>query len=504
MKVNCITSLKSNQTVNFTAGKVDVYSDFDGTYFPEKHSRMHDLPQEDNVKLKDYFKVLKKFFNNTKDDITFKITTGRTFGEFQTISELIKSKGIEMPLPDALITKNGSDEYLKTGSDRQFYKSGQFPFSYAEPNPEKEKAIQAETGWDSSLRAKLRQILEKYNFHVIERDSENPVTDYGQKSIMAHVRYDDFELKDGLKPNSEWKVGLRNDGNLKIYVSFPYDMLHANERKAAYEEIKEAFAKYLTDERNVKYISKEYRDEIGGKRPVIEYTPQMQDGNPLSKLYDTKKAVERAIKENDFVITAGDGKNDFEMLNPLNYIETSDLDPKLQKEIQNVSDKNIESILKNATIVERIKKLPFAGILIKSEENEISSILTHFKKYCKIIEAENGKLQEAIKQAIKTYADKNTDFVSNMSENLKKELGLIEKKVIETAENIQETIKPNAEEIKTEVKEAATTLVEVASDTAKEAKGKGGKIAAIAAAITAGAGAVLMFFKKGDKSQNAH
>ncbi len=27
-----------------------------------------------------------------------------------------------------------------------------------------------------------------------------------------------------MKPRSEWAAGLRNDGNLKFYLSFPYDM----------------------------------------------------------------------------------------------------------------------------------------------------------------------------------------------------------------------------------------------------------------------------------------
>ena len=505
MRIYGVTSRKENpsQKINFTAGKVDLYSDFDGTYFPEKHSRMYNLPQEDLNGLNKYFKSFKLFFQNLREDLSFRITTGRTFGEFQTVSELIKSKGVEMPLPDALITKNGSDEYLKTGSDRAFYRSGEFPFSYSKPNSKIEKAIKAETNWNSSLRAKLRQILEKYNFQVIEHDSENPATDYGQRSIMAHVRYDDFELKEGLKPNSEWKVGLRNDGNLKLYVSFPYDMLHADERKAAYEEIKTAFESYLTADKKVKYHMEEYRDKIGGNRPVIEYVPLMNDGTPLNKLYDTKKAVEKAIKTNDLVITAGDGKNDLEMLNPLNYIETDDLAPELKKEIQEVSDKNIAKILENSTVVERLRKLPFVGIVVKSEDSTINSLLSHFKQFNKIIEIENGKLQEGISQAIKMYAKDNSEFAESMSEKLKTELGLIKKQVAEAAEEVQETIKPAEviEEIKNEVKETTPTLVEVASDTSKKAKGtSGGKIAAIVAAITAGIGAIAMLFKKGEKS----
>ena len=492
MKISRIYSVSqnTNQNINFTAGKVDMYSDFDGTYFPEKHSNMYNLSQDRKKSLDDYFKSFKRFFTTVHDDLSFRITTGRTFGEFQTVSELIKSNGMEMPLPDALITKNGADEYLKLGSDRNFYQNGEFPFSYAKPNKEKEKAIQAETNWDSSLKAKLKQILEKYNFQVIEHDSENSAADYGQKSIMAHVRYDDFELRENMKPQSEWKAGLRNDGNLKLYVSFPYDMLHAGERKAAYEEIKQAFENYLIDEKGIKYVWKEHRDKVGGQRPVIEYAPQMKNGMPLGKLYDTKKAVEKAIKEKDLVIAAGDGKNDLEMLNPLNYIETDDLSSELRKEIREASNENIKDILKNSTVIERLKKLPFIGIAVKNEERKINIFWRNFKQFGKIIEVENGNLQDGIKQAIKIYASENTEFAKNMSETLKEELGLIKKKVA------------NADaEIKEGAKNTASAMVEIASDTGKNAKnGKTGKIAAAVAAITAGIGAITMFFKKGEKS----
>ena len=159
--------------------------------------------------------------------------------------------------------------------------------------------------------------------------------------------------------------------------------------------------------------------------------------------------------------------------------------------------------MKNSAVAERIKKLPFIGIVIKNEESPINQFLSNFKPLGKIVEIENGKLQGGIKQAVKMYASENDEFAENMSENLKKELGFIKKKVVETVEETKEAVKSSEpiEEIKTGAKEAAETLVEVASDSGKNAKsGKGGKIAAIAAAITAGIGAVVMYFRKGEKS----
>ena len=490
MKVNCIQSSK----VNFTAGKVDLYSDFDGTYLPEKHSNLYNLSEEKTTALNDYFSKFKKFLKETKNDLNFRITTGRTFGEFQTVSELIKSKGITMPFPNSVIMKNGSDEYIKSGSEKAFYSSGKFPYDYNIPNQGKENDIKASTNWTSELKNKLKEILSKYNLQIIEHDSENSAADYGQKSLMAHVRYDDFELSDGIKPQSEWKIGLRNDGNLKIYASFPYDMLHADERKAAYKEILTAFENYLTDDKNIKFIRQEYRDKIGGNRPVVEYSPQMEDGTPLNKLYDTRKAVQKAILENDLVITAGDGKNDYEMLNPLNYIETKDLKPEIQKELKNISETNIETILKEPQIAERIAKLPFIGIIVKSENNEWAKILKHFEQYGKIMEIENGKLQDGLTEAIKKYANDNKEFAQNMSEKFKTALGFIKEQANEAAEAVVEGVKPS--ENKTPTNQATDEIIEVAGETSKKAKGKGGKIAAIIAAIGAGISAIYLAFKE--------
>ncbi len=493
MKVNCI----QNSSVSFTAGKINLYSDFDGTYFPEKHSKLYDLPKEDTAKLQDYFKNFKSFLRNTNEDLTFKITTGRTFGEFQTVAELIKSKGIEMPLPEYLITKNGSDEFIKEGSDKEFYRSGKFPYNYSSPNQIKENEIKAETGWTRDLRTKMADLLKKYNFQIIEHDSENSAKDYGDKSIMKHVRYEDFELTDNMKAQSEWKAGIRNDGNLRLYVSFPYDMLNVGERQAAYKDIKDSFEKILKESK-VEYIAEEYRDEIGGKRPVLEYAPKTRDGI-LDKLYDTKKAVQKAVLENDLVVTAGDGENDFKMLNPLNYIDTYDLTPEVKKEISEISEKNIDNILKQPKILERLKKLPFVGILVKQEDSEITRILSKFKDFGKIIEIENGKLQEGIKEAVKSYAKLNEKFAENLSDKMRQELNIIKEQAEKTVETAEKTI--NAENI---TQTATETVTVKPSQAAKQAK-NGGKIVAISAGITAGIAAIILALRnKGEKSENAN
>lgn len=412
MKVCCI----QNSKISFTSGKVQLYSDFDGTYFPEMQSNLHDIKPERTNELNKNLRSFNDFFENTKGDITFKITTGRTFGEFKNMAETIKAKGIVLPYPESFISKNGSDEFIKTNSIG-FY-SQNFPFDYNTINQQKQQNIENLTGWTADIRTKLKEILGKFHFEIIEHDSENPPKDHGESSLFSKVGYENYELRDNMEPQSEWKAGLRRDGNLKLSVSFPYDMLHAQERKTAYNEIKSEFEKLLK-EANVKFVINEFIDKAGGKRPTIDITPQI-DGEPLTKLYDTKEAVKEAILNNDLVITAGDGKNDYEMLNPLNYIDG-------------------EKSLKNPETIEQLKKLPFIGIVIKGENSGLEELYKTFGEYGKIIEVEKGHLQDGIVNAIKEYAKLNPEFLKNMSDSLKFELNLSEKTVQKAAQEVINT-----------------------------------------------------------------
>lgn len=405
MKVNSI----QNQNLSFTAGKVKLYSDFDGTYFPESQSNLYDIKPERVEELNSHFKDFNTFFENTKGDLTFKITTGRTFGEYKNISEIIKSKGIMMPYPESFIAKNGSDEYITT-NNFGFY-SKNFPFDYEKINIEKQQNIENLTGWTKDLKNKLKEILDRFHFEIIEHDSENPPKDHGESSLFSKVGYDNFELREDIEPKSDWKVGLRRDGNLKLSISFPYDMLHVKERKEAYAQIKSEFEKLLI-KNNIKFVSKKFVDRIGGNRPTIDIVPKIKN-KPLTKLYDTKQAVKNAIINNDLVITAGDGMNDFEMLNPLNYIK---------------GEKN----LSNPETIKELKKLPFIGIVIKGENTRLKELVKDFKELGKIIEIEKGQLKEGIIKAIKQYASSNPEFESNMTNSFKFELG-IDKPKIKTA-----------------------------------------------------------------------
>jgi len=462
---------KNGKQISFGAGKVDVYSDFDRTYLPVSQSVARNPDPETFQKYTNYFAKFKKFLDNTREGLKFHITSGRTFGEFETIAYQIKESGFKMPLPDTYIAKNGSDQHIRVGTDEDFYTKGKFPFKYEVTNKEKENAIKTLTNWDGQkFKAKIIELLKKHDFRIVEHDSENSVKDYGDRSLFAHVDYDKFKVDmDSLDnpPQSEWVAGLRKDGNLKIYLSYPTDMNYVSERKDVYNKIGSELSKFLT-ENNYKIlpVSKSY-DRGCGWRPVEIYTPKMDESYryaskskekdfTLTKLYDTKEAVKRAIKNNDLVIVAGDSSNDFNMLNPILYIDlpegtsnkiemmTSDpewfmealnLDPANEKDAKTMKNYklDIESLSK---IQKQIEDLPFVGIVVKNEEkhgrfsplNETVKAFGPGSKFPKIIEVEPGHLEDGVRQAIKMHAEKNPEYAKKLSPDLKKEiLGIVEK-----------------------------------------------------------------------------
>ncbi len=439
MKINSFeNNFKKNQ-ISFKSGKVKGYFDFDDTYLPVSHAQLKSEAPGQNQELKQYCQELESFFYQIHKEggFNFSITTGRTLGEYEAISNLIREKGYKLPFPDSVIVKNGSDEYIKTKNDGEFYVRGIFPFNQDSRNLEKEQEIRNMTNWDAdSIRAKVKNILESHDFDVVEADSENSVEDYGTRSLFSQgkLRYEDKTIQryPGMSPKSDWNVGLRNDGKSKIYFTLPYDTNYCPERTEVKNTLQKEICGYL-DKNGVKYGYYSIDNSIAG-RPAVEIEPLMHDKTlfqrGLTKLYDTKKALERAIKENDLVIVAGDGSNDKTMLNPLSYLNIDkekfpllykSRDPKMFMEYLTYNEQQCQSIIK------QLEDMPFLGIVVKRKDSSspLEELIKYFgpeSKYQKIIPVEQGKLKEGIKEAIKIHSKKNGTFFSALTDEIKKEV----------------------------------------------------------------------------------
>ena len=442
MQINSINNI--NTQPRFKAGKVRVFSDFDRTFLPSSHN---DFKANFDIKyvnyIRDYFKNFKDFLYRTKEGLKFTITTGRTFGEFQTMAEISRERKFGMPLPDTFIAKNGSDEYIRTGSDEDFYNGGEFPFKYDVTNKEKEENIKKLTGWDGpKIKERIKDLFRSYNLRIVEGDSEHSPGDYGSKSLFApgKIPYETNKIFHGTD-KADWVIGFRNDGNCKIFITYPYDMYCVDERYKAYRYFEDEINKILHDEFHIKDARGEgsrggHNDNCGG-RPwdiyepeVIEKSAQYNHDRGLSKLYDTREAVKLAKQNNNLVIAAGDSSNDALMLNPGLYLndalEAYSQKHKFKPTWKTVPSQLIKMMDEDPDLAKAFQELPFIGVIVKDDEkfSSLKDLADAFSKgkYKKIVVVEKGHLEDGIKEAIKLYSKQNPQYKKNLNSALKKEL----------------------------------------------------------------------------------
>ena len=436
--------------LNFTAGKVDLYSDFDGTYCPARHSSLHDPAA--NKFMSEYCARMDSFFKSTNGDIHFNITTGRTFGEYEAVSWLLKIRNFRLPFPETVITKDGSDRLLKNGSDMEFYEGGKFPFSYNTTSKEKENNIKKMSNWDGeAIYKELRRLADKYKIRFVEADSQNSVSDYGNRSLYSSGKLDPDEWKklpgeNGRilhheSPIADYVLGSRNDGRLKFYLLFPPDYGFCPVRNGIYDNLINDFKNYMMSN-NISYnMVWEPATNSNMHRISCSITPKFENG-ALTKLYDTKDAVKKAAKNNDIVITAGDGSNDFDMLNPIKYLDEDFLNQceqkskykdfyhqdmkkcleDLQKVYNNDESIYIKGLRKELTengFLRTIEKMPIYSIVIKKKNTKLQPLIDAFENTGKIVAVEKGKLDDGIKKIVKNHAEKISKYKNSMSEEFK-------------------------------------------------------------------------------------
>ena len=459
-----ITGVKDK--INFTAGKVEVFSDFDGTYCPARHSSLHDVNSDGFMP--EYCDRIDKFLKSTEGDLHFNITTGRTYGEYECISWLLRMRNFRLPFPETLITKDGSDRLIRNGSDSDFYERGVFPFSYDRRFKEKEEHIKSMTNWDGAgIHDELKRLVGKYKIRLVEADSQNSVFDYGDRSLFSEGKLNpedwrnlpsrDGHILEHQTPVAEYVLGSRNDGNLKFYLVFPPDYGYCPERNWIYDNFMDDLRAYMSS-KNIHYnMEWEGPEQYNKFRISCSITPQFENG-PLTKLYDTKEAVKKALKNDDVVITAGDGSNDFDMLNPLRYLDKDflteceknsknktfyqkDMQGKLedlQKIYNGDNSTYIKALRQELTqngFLRKLEELPLYSIVIKKEHSKLQPLIDTFGRIGKVIEVETGRIDDGIKKAIKNYAEKNKIFRDAMSSGFQSLISGAKKKSAEQQKN---------------------------------------------------------------------
>lgn len=193
MKLNTIT-----QTVNFTAGKVNLYTDFDGTFFPSRRSAIKE--GKDLELMKEYSSKINEFFKTTSGDLEFHITTGRDFESYKRISEFLKEKGFELPYPKSFISSNGSCEYIKTTEENEF------PFSVKTRN---EAKVKGNSKLTDTFEA-LQKVHKENDLLVVAGNSRN---DFEMLNPLEYIKKEEWEL---LKSKSAVKSFYEADMSKKL------------------------------------------------------------------------------------------------------------------------------------------------------------------------------------------------------------------------------------------------------------------------------------------------
>ena len=420
----------------FGAGQVTLFSDFDGTYLPAEHKTIARAPNKQALNgLVRYFGQAGQFLAQAQNDFRFRVTTGRNLGEFQSLLNHFRRLDLRMPLPDSVITKNGADEYLKTNNDELFYSSGAPPF--AQINNAKRDTLRVQTGWDGPMiRDRLKAVLLEEGFQLRQDVTTQSATDYGADSAL-HVVHDHYDRTGSPSP---WTAVLRQDGDLKFFIGLPKELAQNPGKKPELERLQARLNGIFKDlamrppgqfEYGMHYRA---RDAEYGNHPSFTIVPKIE-GHDLTKVYDTQQAVANAAHQNDLVIAAGDGDNDFEMLNPARYLK---LPPDLQRDNAqhhwvDQPRECLQMLARHPALQAQFDALPFLGVVVAhSNKNHhepnppplprrLQQLVDAYStgSHPKILKVSEGQLFEGVINAMKMHQRQNAQFASGMSPALK-------------------------------------------------------------------------------------
>ncbi len=414
MKLLPLNGYIKNSFVNFKAGHTSIYSDFDGTYMPYPHHQVcftdtfvNDHNQRN--RFSQLYSNFKKFIQSGRKDLSFILTTGRTKAEYEYIEKKILEKNLEYYKPETLITSNGNDKYIREKNTDWSFDSARNDAIRRKYNIPDRKLIVSDL--KNILKSQIKDIV------IIDTKVNKSEADYGKDSM-------EFALK-----------GM--DGNyLNHYAAFVQDEEFrfdiAFSPNIDVHKVVGAFQKYF-DERGILlkvdcnpcdkhnltpvFYSK-YRYEL---KPAATLSIEpMADNKRLTKLYDIKNDVKKIIQKSsdDLVIAAGDGDNDLDMLNPLNYLDLYGIK----------NDADIRVLLQREEVRKALREMPFFAVITGKHScmdglRRIGRILDEHGIHKMIFTNDDRSgILDGIKRAMNEYGDTNDDYKYSMNYELFKEI----------------------------------------------------------------------------------
>lgn len=356
-----ITPLQNK--ISFTSGKSTLFTDFDGTFLPQPLDDVYNgtppMRQEAVSKINKYFSQIQDFITRKKGNFDIVITTGRRLdwhrmkGFVPFLGE-IKDFGIVFPKIKRLITTDGGDihEFLPDGNVSRV------------PNADKREMITRLSGWDNE---KIKQALD-----IVSEET-------GTKYSFVN-------------PKGSYRLSIKLDDESKLEVF--------------HEKLREKLGADVKFKSKISYV-KDYSGDLSYVQTRGIKMEPVVEGSKLHKDFDVKAAIKNAIKNDDFVVVAGDASNDKEMLNIFRYINNDGAIPQLAEEItpgiaakaKPEIDKLPVKILFVRPKPEETKKLPLLEFMKKLEE--------YFPEKVQIVEqtfpGERNFFLEAVENAVNSH-----------------------------------------------------------------------------------------------------
>jgi hypothetical protein len=371
----------------FGNGKVRLYADFDGTYFPGRDSEIR--PKQ--AYFQNYFRRFSEFAQKAGKAMDFTVTTGRSLGSFQQTLRNLWAENIPVHLPGSLIVQDGGDEVLKAPSKPEH------GFSWEGVNQTRRGGLVNMSGWDANaVRIRLKEQLKQEKIPF-------------QEEIHG-------SLAKGQDPAERWGEG---DPVIRISQEGPFLMkLHL--KSAAIPNVEALRLKLEQAAGPGAHLSAFYRRDGHQSDLGLRIKPRV--GHlVLGKHHDVGRAVEGAERKNDLVVAAGDWCNDATMLDPANYI------PELRK--LGSDPKTLQAaIAQSPELQERLKKLPFMAVAVYQDGGLDDCLKPLVEAYGegpwrKVIQVSKGELVEGVQQAIREYRKQNPDFNAHLAPGIKVALG---------------------------------------------------------------------------------
>jgi len=313
MKISAFQSMP-----NFYAKKT-LYTDFDETYFPFTRE---DIKKENAPRFDRMYLPFDEFRKSQGEDFRLVVTTGRSKNDYLHTEGLIQNNNLSYCFPDKLITCNGANVFK--------FQNNRVVNVYPKKD---DRAI--------GVADEIVNLIKEYDedIKVIKCKINGDKKTYQKESS-------EYKL-DRLKPQKYISVAKDGKYNAEIVISKNIDFF----------EITSLIKKYI-DENDLPFIVEHHRNavytkgfeyinnekiEVRANLILLKYT---QNKTLIDKLDIIKKEVKRIQENNsdEYIIIAGDGYNDMEMLNPLNYIE---------------SDKDID----NPEVLAKLQALPLKIII---------------------------------------------------------------------------------------------------------------------------------------------